>query len=323
MELTALRQFIAIARANHMTRAARQLGITQPALSAMLRKLETEVGADLLARTSKGVEPTEAGRVFLSHAQDAVRRADAAVAAVREMMGLERGSIRIGGGATATSYLLPRVVSSVRSAHPGLRFYVRESGSSAVASAVLSGELDLGIVTLPLKGPESDGLVRVPLVEDELRLLRPQAEGTPGLKGEAPKGQKRECKKGERDKGMKRRSTVAREGAFSWADIADEPIVAFEAGSAVRELLDRAAAAAGVTLNVVMELRSIESIKQMVAAGIGVGFVSRFALVAGEGLACRDGKLSRALAIVRRRDRAPSPAVAEFERVLLASVRKG
>ncbi|MBL8756933.1 MAG: hypothetical protein JNK35_00720, partial [Phycisphaerae bacterium] len=95
-----------------------------------------------------------------------------------------------------------------------------------------------------------------------------------------------------------------------------EPVVAFEAGTAVRAVIDEASHAAGVTLNVAMELRSIESIKRMVAAGIGVGFVSRFALAEGEGLACRDGKLSRRLALVRRRDRVPSPAVAAFERLL-------
>jgi DNA-binding transcriptional LysR family regulator len=297
VELTTLRQYIAIARARHMTKAARQLGITQPALSAMVRKLEAELGTELLARTGRGIDLTEAGRVFFTHAEDAVRRAEAAVTAVREVMGLERGSIRIGGGATATSYLLPRVVSAIRKAHPGLRFYVREAGSSAVAAAVSSGELDVGIVTLPLKGPETDHLLRIPLVEDELRLIRPP------------------------DRGPKPKRAAAPRGSFSWSDIADQPIVAFEAGTAVRELLDRAAGAAGVSLSVVMELRSIESIKQMVAAGIGVGFVSRFALRGGEGLACRDGKLTRSLAIVRRRDRVPSPAVAEFERVLLGQRR--
>lgn len=298
MELTTLRQFIAIARTRHMTRAARQLGITQPALSAMVRKLEAEVGADLLARSGRGIELTEAGRVFFTHAEDAVRRADAAVAAVRQVMGLEHGSIRIGGGATVTSYLLPRVVSAVRKAHPGLRFYVREAGSSAVAAAVMSGELDVGIVTLPLKAAEADALVRIPLVEDELRLIG-LSRRQPGLV-------------------HSRKTGAPANNEFEWSEIADKPIVAFEAGTAVRELLDRAAGAAGVALNVVMELRSIESIKQMVAAGIGVGFVSRFALKECEGLACRDGKLARSLAIIRPRDRAPSPAVAEFERVLLA-----
>ena len=289
MELTPLRYLIAIASAGHMTRAARALGVTQPALSAMLRKLEAEVGAELFDRTGRGVSLTEAGRVFLQHAEDAVRRADAGVEAVKQLVGLERGSIRVGGGATATTYLLPRVVSAVRRSHPGLRFYVREAGSRAVAAAVGSGELDLGIVTLPLGRSESEELLSTSLVEDELRLIVPARHRLSGLPH------------------------------FRWKDLAGEGIVAFEAGAAVREMIDRASTAAGVTLDVVMELRSIESIKQMVAAGIGVGYVSRFALKGREGLTCRDGRLARRLAIVRRCDRVPSAAGAEFERVLVRS----
>jgi LysR family cyn operon transcriptional activator len=296
VELTPLRYFVAIARAGHMTRAARSLGVSQPALSAVVKKLEGEVGADLLHRTGRGVELTEAGRVFLGAAEDALRRVESGVQSVRELAGLESGSIRVGGGATATTYLLPAVVSVVRRRYPGLRFYVREGGSTAVASAVLSGELDLGIVTLPLPAAAAGGakdLLTVPLVEDELRLIVPE-----------------------------RHALAARKG-FRWADLAGEPVVAFEAGTAVRALIDRASGGAGVSLVVVMELRSIESIKQMVAAGIGVGFVSRFALRPGGGLSCRDERLTRRLAIVRRGDRVPSPAAAEFERELTARSRRG
>jgi len=285
MELTPLRYFIAIAGAGHITRASRILGVTQPALSAMLRKLEEEVGGELLHRTGRGVSLTEAGRAFLIHAQDAVRRADAAVQAVREAMGLERGSIRVGGGATAVTYLLPPVVSAVRRKHPGLRFYVREAGSRAVAAAVLAEELDLGIVTLPIR--QTAELVETPLVEDELRLIVPPGHALAGRR------------------------------QFRWKDLEGEPVVGFEAGAAVREVLDRAAAAAGVTLNVVMELRSIESIKQMVAAGIGIGFVSRFALSESAGLVCRDAPLARRLAILRMRDRAQNPAASAFALALL------
>ena len=113
------------------------------------------------------------------------------------------------------------------------------------------------------------------------------------------------------------------EGSFRWKDLEGEAIVAFEPGTAVRGMIDRASAAAGVTLNVVMELRSIESIKRMVAAGIGVGFVPRFALREGDGLVCREGRLSRQLAIVRRRDRGASAAVEEFERALIQSTGRG
>ncbi len=294
MELTTLRYFRTIVATGHLTRAARELGVTQPTLSAMLKKLESEAGTPLLHRTPRGVELTEAGRLFARHAEDALRQADAALHAARQLAGLERGSLRIGGGATATTYLLPRVVSQLRRLHPGLRFFVREGGSSAIAAAVLSGELDLGIVTLPVSLPEADSLVRVPLVEDELRLIVPPS--TP----------------------------LAGQSTFRWKDLDGQSLVAFEAGTAVRDMIDRAASAAGVALAVVMELRSIESIKSMVAEGIGVGFVSRFALSPegpfGPGASCRDSTLSRRLALIRRRDRAPAPAAVEFERALTSSV---
>jgi len=312
VELTTLRYFREIARIGHLTRAAQSLGVTQPALSAMLKKLEAEAGAPLLHRTGRGVELTEAGRVFLTHADEAIRRAEAGLTAVRELAGLERGSIRIGGGATATAYLLPPVISAVRAKHPGIRFYIREAGSSAVAAAVLSGELDLGIVTVPHKGrwtlPGSDDLLVTSLVEDELRLIVPGAHALSRIgvgsraKGEIP---------------AKAAVSDSIAGSFRWKDIHADPHIAFEAGTAVRTLIDRAAAAAGVHLDVVMELRSIESIKRMVAEGIGVGFVSRFALRDHEGLACREGRLSRQLAIVRRADRASSAAAKAFERAML------
>ncbi len=296
MELTPLRYFKAIAEARHMTRAAETLGVTQPALSAMLRKLEAEVGAELPHRTGKGVELTDAGKAFLLHAEDALRAANQGITAVRQLLGLESGSIRVGGGATATTYLLPPVVSAIRKKHAGLRFYIREAGSSTVAAAVLSGELDLGIVTLPVAVPGMRDLLTIPLVEDELRLLIPTSRSakvpTTGIWAKGAK-------------------------SFRWKELDGIPLVSFEAGTAVRDLIDSAAKAAGVKLDVVMELRSIESIKSMVSAGIGVGLVSRFALTNDQGLTCRDAKLSRTLAVIRRRDRIPSRAAAEFEKLLL------
>ena len=318
VELTPLRYFRAIAQHGHMTRAARALGVSQPALSAMLKKLEGEVGAELLHRTGRGVELTEAGRVFLQHAEDALRRADAGVQAVRELVGLERGSIRVGGGATATTYLLPPVVGAVRRKHPGLRFYVREQGSNAVAAAVLSGELDLGIVTLPMSEGLGEELLTIPLVEDELRLIVPGKIETRRATEDHGGGARKSAKGAAKMGAMGRIGPIGTAGGFRWKELAGVPVVAFEAGTAVREIVDQQSLKHGVVLSVVMELRSIESIKQMVAAGIGVGFVSRFALKEGEGLACRDGGIGRKLAIVRRRDRVPSTAVQEFERVLRA-----
>ncbi len=324
MELTPLRYFRAIAATGHLTRAAQTLGVTQPALSAMMKKLEAEVGAPLLHRTGRGVELTEAGRVFLTHCDEAVRSADSATRAVRELLGLERGTIRIGGGATAITYLLPPVVGAVRRAHPGLKFYVREAGSTAVGEAVLSGALDLGIVTLPIVLPGADDLLRIPLVEDEMRLIVPPGHRLASSRSASPERKRVGSSQtpGEPEDTSRSRSGLVKPTTFRWKDLESEPVVAFEAGSAVRDVIDRASAAAGVRLDVIMELRSIESIKHMVHAGIGVALVSRFALDEDEGLRCQDGKLSRQLAIVRRRDRELAPAAREFEKQLLATTRR-
>jgi len=291
VELTTLRQFVAIAKVGSLTEAARTLGVGQPALSIMLSKLDAHVGTPLTHRTRRGIELSDAGRVFLTFATEALRQADQGVSAVRELVGLTAGSLRIGGGATAITYILPPAVSGFRRQHPGVRFYLREAGSSDVAAAVASGELDLGIVTLPTPAADEHRLLIAPLADDELRLIVPD------------------------------KHALARKAAFDWPDLTGVPVVAFERGSAVRELIDSRAKAAGVTLDVVMELRAIEPIKRMVAAGIGVGFVSRFALPSRAGLRCKQ-PLIRKLALVRSSQRPPSVAAAAFEKTLLATLRR-
>lgn len=282
MDLRSMQQMIAIAAHGHMTRAAEELGVTQPALSAALRKLEDELGTELFHRTGHGVEATEAGKVFVEHAKITLRASQQTAEAVRSLVGLETGSIRVGAGATATGYLLPGAIQAVRKKHPGLRFSIREAGSSAVAQGVLSGELDLGVVTLPIEHPRSDELMIVKEIRDELMLIVPEGHALHGRK------------------------------TFRWEELEGEAVIAFEAGSAVRKIIDQGAGAHGVTLEVVMELRSIESIVQMVRANIGVGFVSKHGLPPRMGVRCRDGGLTRNLGVVRARDRIQSHASKTF-----------
>lgn len=290
MELTPLRYLRAIADAGTMTVAAQRLGLSQPTLSAAVRKLEEELGVDLFSRTGRGLAPTEACMVLLEHTDQAVRNVDAGVRAVRALAGLEAGTVRIGAGATVVTYLLPGVVERFRRKHRDLRVSVREAGSSQVAEALLKGELDLGVVTLPVSIPGGGELMTVARAQDELRLILPPGHALAGHKD------------------------------FSWKELEREAVVGFEAGSSVRAVIDQAAAVHGVNLEVVVELRSIEGIARMVQAGVGVGFVSRMALTETTGLACRDGRLVRGLALVRRRDRAPSPAAAAFEQDLHAAM---
>jgi DNA-binding transcriptional LysR family regulator len=289
MDTVHLANFLLLAQVGNMTRTAARLHLTQPALSGQLKRLEQELGTPLFHRQGRGIALTQAGEEFRRHAADALSRLESGRAALGELGGLRAGAIAIGGGATSTTCLLPRLIGRFHAAHPGIRFTIREAPSRTIAEAVIAGELDLGLVTLPLPGTAAGARLEVtPWLVDELVLLVP------------PK------------------HPLRRSRRFRWRDLHNQPLIAFESGSAVRSLLDRELAAHGVAPAVVMELRAIASIANMVAAGIGLGFISRFAAESRHGLRCADAPVTRQLALVERRDRLRTPALAEFRDRLLA-----
>ena len=282
MEIGPLQSFLVIAEEGHMTRAAQRLHLTQPAVSAQLKRLEEELGQALFHRTPKGLVLTQAGTVFRSYVEDALMRLEDGAEALARLAGLEQGTLSIGGGATATTYLLPALLGRFHERHPAIRIFIREQGSRGVVDAVLAGQLDLGVVTLPVEDA-SARLTVTPWVEDELRLIVPPGHRLAGRR------------------------------TFRWGDLAGVALVLFEANTSVRNLIDGRLAETGTPVEIVMELRSIESIKEMVAQGIGAAFVSRYALRGREeGLRCADGPLARTLGIVHRADRHLSAAASAF-----------
>jgi len=287
MDLAALRSFLVLAQAGNATRAAEELGVTQPAVSNQLARLEGALGQQLFDRTPQGMQLTAAGELLRGYVEEGLGRLEAGRAALARLAGLESGSLRVGGGATATTYLLPQLLGHFHASHPGIRLFVREEGSQAVTEAVARGELELGIVTLPVRSPPRPPLVVEPWANDELVLIAP------------------------------RRSPLSKQSDFDWSELEGRPLVLFQAGSAVRNLIDRRLAQAQIGVQIVMELRSIESIKQMVRQGIGAAFVSRFALDRrAKALPCRGRPLHRQLALVYRQDRSLSPATREFLELL-------
>ena len=289
MDTAQLANFLTVAQVANMTRAAARLHLTQPALSGQMKRLEDELGARLFDRQGRGLRLTAAGEAFRRHAAEALR----VLAEGRDSLGalgaLESGTIAVGGGATSTTCLLPAVIGRFHAAHPGIRFTLREAPSRTIVEAVVAGELDLGIVTLPVPSTLAGGRIEItPWIVDELVLLVPPSH------------------------------PLASRRRFRWKDLAGQPLIAFESGSAVRQLLDRQLGEHGVVPSVVMELRSIATITSMVAAGVGLGFVSRLADGGERGLRCGDKPLDRQLALVERRDRGRSAAVAAFRTDLLA-----
>ncbi len=287
MDIATLEGFLTLARIGHMTRAAQQLHITQPALSARIAKLEDHVGYRLFDRTPKGMILTRAGELYREHVDGALGRLRDGQRALGELAGLVRGELALGGGATATNYLLPPLLGRYHAIHPEIRLYVREQGSQSVVEGVLAGELDLGVVTLPLE--RRKGLEVEEWIEDELVLIVPRGHRLEGR------------------------------GTFAWEELEGEGLVLFEAGSAVRELLERRLNEASVRTHTVMELRSIESIKQMVAQGIGAAFVSRYALESAEqGIVPERDPVRRMLGIVTHSDRTTSEAARAFVETMRA-----
>lgn len=288
MDLLLLRSFLAVAEHRTITRASRALGLTQPALTRRLQLLEEDVGAQLFERSRRGMALTDAGRLVCDEARVLVDRYTAMQEQVRARSTLEKGVVRIGGGATAVSFLVPQAIARFQKSHPGVRFHVREAGSRDVEADVRDERIELGIVTLPLHSKEFDV---DPLRRDRIVLVA------------AP------------DHPLARRRRV------DVKDLAGHAFVGFEAGSAIRQLIDTALREAGVEVNVQMELRSIAATLEMVAHTQSLAFVSQLGVegrntdvtvIDVKGLA-----IHRGLALIRKMGRPLSPAARAFSALLL------
>ena len=289
MDTEHLQHFLLLAQSGNMTKTAARVHLTQPALSGQIKRLEHLLGATLFHRQGRGVALTQAGETFRSFAADALNQIDAGRTALGSLSSLASGTISIGGGATSTTCILPEIIGAFHARYPGIRFSIREATSRTVVEAVLSGELDLGLVTLPV--PSSVDATRLsvePWVVDELVLLVPPHH------------------------------PLRNRRRFTWRDLHNQPLIAFESGSAVRQLLDRQLSHHEVRPSVVMELRAIGTITNMVAAGIGLGFVSRLAVPLAHALRCADRTLERQLAVIERRDRSRTPTMEAFRAALFA-----
>jgi len=291
MDLLLTRSFLAVVETGSITDAAERLGVTQSALSRRIQQYEEQLDTKLLSRSRKGVELTETGRLAAIEAQ----RLLTAFANLKEEIalhqGLEGGTVRIGGGATAVSFVLPAAIAAFQQEHPKVLFQLKEAGSSEIADDVLNGRLELGIVTLPLQSRE---LKIQSLTNDDIVLV------------------------------ARKDHPLARRKRISAAALADQAFVSFEADTALRYLIDNAVRATGVDINVVMELRSIPSILRMVATTGHLAFVSRMALQDAADIVEINVKglvIRRRMAVVSRRNLDLSAAASAFARQLMVQAR--
>jgi DNA-binding transcriptional LysR family regulator len=285
MDLQKLRVFVAVAREGNVTRAAKQLCLSQPAISKQLAELEEALATVLFDRLPRGMRLTSAGEVLLRHAERIYAAERAAEAEIAELKGLRAGRLSIGASTTIGSYLIPNVFGAYQRAHPDVRLELEIANTAVIQALVSDGRIDLGLTEGNV--PSEQFTVEVVHYDELVAVASP----------EHPL-----CKK---------RRLFA-------AELASVPFICRERGSGSREVIEAALAERGVQLTPAMALGSTEAIKNAVAAGLGVAILSRLTLEleleAGRLalLELRDLSLRRALHMVQLRGKHRGAAVEAF-----------
>lgn len=247
IELRHLRYFIAVAEEGHITRAALRLGIQQPPLSQQIKALEAEVGATLLVRLPRGVELTEAGRVFLGEARAVLDHVGHAIEAAQRTARGEQGKLAVGfTGSAAFHPLIPAVVRAFREQSPHVDLLLEESRTGDLIEALQHDQLDLAFIRVPVG--DTTGLALEKLLDERMLLALPVNH--PLLRG-----------------GKRKRIALA--------ELAEETFILYRrpSGPGLYDAIIAACKAAGFSPHIGQEAPRMVSTLSFVAAGLGVSIV--------------------------------------------------
>ncbi|WP_406283193.1 LysR family transcriptional regulator [Embleya sp. NBC_00896] len=233
-------QFATVAREEHITRAAALLGIAQPTLSRTMARLEADVGVPLLARTGRGVVLTRQGHTLLGYVEQALGVLERGLDEVIEDAGPVRGKVAFGFLHTMGPEAVPGLLRAFRVDHPGIRFQLVQASASAMLERMRAGELDL-CLTAPL--PDAPDLAVRALDEQRMYLVVPTDH------------------------------RLATRRRVRLAEAADEVFVCMEPGYGLRRITDALFAEAGFTPKVAFEGEEAETLRGLVAAGLGVALL--------------------------------------------------
>ncbi|MDR2882064.1 MAG: hydrogen peroxide-inducible genes activator [Azoarcus sp.] len=239
MTLTYLRYLVALARERHFGRAAERCSVSQPTLSVAIKKLEEELGVLLFERTANEVKVTEIGRRIISQAEKALADVDH----IHEIASSGKdplvGSLRIGVIYTIGPYLLPRLIPRVHKHAPHMPLIIQENYTARLLESLKRAELDVIIVSLPFAEP---GIVTQPLYDEPFRVLLPT------------------------------RHPWAEQEEITPRMLADEQLLLLGAGNCFRDQVLEVCPECqnGSSLQRTLEGSSLETIRHMVATGLGV-----------------------------------------------------
>lgn len=234
MEFRQLRYFVAACEAGSLLKASTHLHVAQPALGQQITALEHMLGAKLLERSSRGVTPTEAGKIFLEHARIVLADAERARLAVRDLSHTPRGEVALGLTTTVALTATMPILSACRERLPQVKLKVVEAYSGFLRERLQSGRLDLALLYDDVL---DTGLAKHPLLDDQLVLVSRASEKMP-------------------DK-------------ISLYELAGAPLVLPGREHGLRRIIDDSCAPDRLELNIVAEIESLNSVKRAAEAGIG------------------------------------------------------
>lgn len=251
MTLEQLHTFMAAAAALSFTSAARQRYISQPAVSQQVRDLEAHLGVTLFERRGRGLLLTPAGSAFQQLIGPILRRLKEVEAQLAAFQGLAQGLLRVGASPTPGVYLLPHAIGRFTGRYPGVHVSLSVMPTDLLVQQALEGELDLMVTEQEISPARLRGWRAQPLVPDEVVLIaRPD-------------------------------HPWAQADGIEPSQLIGQPLILRQKASVTRQLIMEHLALAGVdpeSLKVRFELGHSEAIIHAVMAGLGVGFVSRFAV---------------------------------------------
>ena len=259
MDLQQLRVFREAARSGGFTRASEELHLSQSTISLHIKRLEEELGTPLFLRTKKRVYLNEAGQVLLQYVDRIFQEIKNAGMAVQELNELERGTIRLGSGATTVTYLLPKILAAYQKKYPQIELIVVTGSSEQLAQAVHQQTLDLAVVMPPVL--PSLAVEILPILREELVFV---------VSSNHPLAEKR---------------------TVSPADIAGVPFISFLQGSAMQAQLEHHFAETRVKPRTIMEMENIEAIKALVRAGLGAAVLPMCSVAGAQGTSLKPLRL--------------------------------
>lgn len=240
MNIRQLEMFRAIVESGSFTKAGERLYVSQSAISRQISLLEEELGDRLFMRVNKRVILTPAGEILIKYSHKLFRDIKDTMLEIAEANQLTRGYLKIGGVMSVCTYLLPPVLARFKTLHPQVELSVVTGGSEKITQQILNNQIDLGVLTLPVKQPE---LKTLPVIDEEMVVVTPPKHPLAKWKQVPPQ------------------------------ELAAHRLILFEKGSVTRRVFDKFFEETGITPQIAMEIENVEIIKPLVAIGLGITII--------------------------------------------------